>query len=127
MRTLRERTSLLFAANTTRRAREDWDEHSRVLAAGIDGDKELAAMLATRHVRRAAETAFARLDLPPAPAPAWTWRQDVAAVRTWRAPACQAASTFSALIAWFTRGITFSAISSIERRPRAPSAQSMPQ
>ena len=69
MRTLRERTSLVFAANTTRRAREDWDEHSRILAAVIDGDEELAAMLATRHVRRAAETAFARLDLPPAPAP----------------------------------------------------------
>ena len=65
MRTLRERTSLVFAANTTRRAREDWDEHSRILAAVIDGDEELAAMLATRHVRRAAETAFAGLNSPP--------------------------------------------------------------
>ena len=67
MRTLRERTSLVFAANSARRAREDWDEHSRILAAVIDGDEELAAMLATRHVRRAAETAFAGLDpAPPA-------------------------------------------------------------
>ena len=65
MRTLRERTSLVFAANTTRHAREDWEEHSRILAAVIDGDEELAAMLATRHVRRAAETAFAGLDSPP--------------------------------------------------------------
>ncbi len=65
MRTLRERTGLVFAANTTRRAREDWDEHSRILAAVIDGDEELAAMLATRHVRRAAETAFAGLNSQP--------------------------------------------------------------
>jgi len=59
MRTLRERTSLVFATNTARRARQDWDEHSKILAAVIDGDEELAAMLATRHVYRAAEAAFA--------------------------------------------------------------------
>jgi len=58
MRVLRERTSLVFAANTARRAVQDWDEHSRILAAVIDGDEELASMLATRHVRRAAEAAF---------------------------------------------------------------------
>lgn len=59
MRTLRERTSLVFAVNTARRAADDWDEHSRILAAVIDGDEELAAMLATRHVHRAADAAFA--------------------------------------------------------------------
>jgi len=58
MRTLRERTSLVFAANSARRAQQDWDEHSKILAAVIDGDEELASMLATRHVRRAAEAAF---------------------------------------------------------------------
>jgi DNA-binding GntR family transcriptional regulator len=58
MRTLRERTSLVFAANTARRAVQDWDEHSRILAAVIDGDEDLASMLATRHVRRAADAAF---------------------------------------------------------------------
>jgi DNA-binding GntR family transcriptional regulator len=58
MRVLRERTSLVFAANTSRRAQQDWDEHSRILAAVIDGDEELASMLATRHVHRAAEAAF---------------------------------------------------------------------
>jgi DNA-binding GntR family transcriptional regulator len=62
MRTLRERTSLVFAVNTERRAEQDWDEHSRILAAVIDGDEELAAMLATRHVRRAADAAFAAGD-----------------------------------------------------------------
>jgi DNA-binding GntR family transcriptional regulator len=59
MRTLRERTSLVFAANSARRAEQDWDEHSKILAAVIDGDEELASMLATRHVHRAAEAAFA--------------------------------------------------------------------
>ena len=59
MRTLRERTSLVFAANTAGRAQQDWDEHSKILAAVIDGDEDLAAMLATRHVRRAADAAFA--------------------------------------------------------------------
>ena len=59
MRTLRERTSLVFAANTAGRSREDWDEHSRILAAVIEGDEELSALLATRHVHQAAEAAFA--------------------------------------------------------------------
>jgi DNA-binding GntR family transcriptional regulator len=59
MRTLRERTSLVFATNTAGRAKQDWDEHSRILAAVIEGDEELAALLATRHVHRAAEAAFA--------------------------------------------------------------------
>ena len=58
MRTLRERTGLVFAANTTRRSREDWDEHSRILAAVIDGDEELAALLASRHVYQAADAAL---------------------------------------------------------------------
>jgi DNA-binding GntR family transcriptional regulator len=65
MRTLRERTSLVFAANTARRAVQDWDEHSRILAAVIDGDEDLASMLATRHVRRAADAAFATTDETP--------------------------------------------------------------
>lgn len=59
MRTLRERTSLAFAANGTARSRADWEEHSRILAAVIEGDEDLAALLATRHVHQAAEAAFA--------------------------------------------------------------------
>ena len=59
MRTLRERTDLVFAANSAARAQQDWNEHSRILAAVLDGDEDLASMLATRHVRRAAEAAFA--------------------------------------------------------------------
>ena len=64
MRTLRERTSLVFARNTAARSQDDWDEHSRILAAVIDGDEELAALLATRHVHQAAEAAFAASPTP---------------------------------------------------------------
>ncbi len=59
MRTLRERTRLVFAANSARRAEQDWDEHSKILAAVIEGDEELASVLAAHHVRRAAEAALA--------------------------------------------------------------------
>lgn len=55
MRTLRERTSLVFALTTQRRASEDWKEHSRILAAVIKGNEEQAANLAAEHVRAAAQ------------------------------------------------------------------------
>ncbi len=58
MRSLRERTALAFSENNRVPARQDWNEHSGILAAVIDGDEELAALLATRHVQNAAE-AFA--------------------------------------------------------------------
>ena len=60
MRTLRERTSLVFIANSARRAERDWDEHSKILAAVIEGDEELASVLAAHHVRRAAAAALTR-------------------------------------------------------------------
>jgi DNA-binding GntR family transcriptional regulator len=63
MRSLRERTSLAFSINGRARAREDWQEHAAVLAAVIDGDEEMAALLAARHVKNAAE-AFARSAAP---------------------------------------------------------------
>ena len=69
MRSLRERTGLAFALNGRARAREDWQEHAGILAAVIDGDEELAALLAARHVKNAAE-AFARIAAPPADAAA---------------------------------------------------------
>jgi len=59
MRGLRERTSIAFAINGRDRARDDWKEHAGILAAVIDGDEELAALLATRHVHKAA-AAFAQ-------------------------------------------------------------------
>lgn len=69
MRTLRERTGIVFARNTAARAVQDWDEHSRILAAVIDGDEELAGLLATRHVRLAATAAFAAAATAAAAAP----------------------------------------------------------
>jgi len=54
MRSLRDRTNLVFAANSAHRAREDWSEHSAILSAVISGDEELAELLATRHVLNAA-------------------------------------------------------------------------
>ena len=62
MKSLRERTSIVFMANNPTRARKDWDEHSRILEAIVDGDAELASLLATRHVHRAAEGALAHDD-----------------------------------------------------------------
>ena len=59
MRSLRERTSLAFALNGRARARDDWQEHAGILAAVIEGDEELATLLATRHVHNAA-SAFAK-------------------------------------------------------------------
>jgi DNA-binding GntR family transcriptional regulator len=64
MRSLRERTSLAFSLNGRARARDDWNEHAGILAAVIDGDEELAALLASRHVKNAAE-AFARAAALP--------------------------------------------------------------
>ena len=59
MRSLRERTGLAFSINGRARAREDWKEHAGVLAAVIEGDEEIAALLAARHVKNAA-AAFGR-------------------------------------------------------------------
>ena len=64
MRSLRERTSLAFSLNGRARAREDWKEHAGVLAAVIDGDEELAALLAARHVKNAAEAIEGRDAAP---------------------------------------------------------------
>lgn len=66
MRSLRERTGLAFAINGRARARQDWKEHAGVLAAVIDGDEELAALLATRHVQNAAAAFAAASEKPVA-------------------------------------------------------------
>ncbi|WP_135465789.1 GntR family transcriptional regulator [Crenalkalicoccus roseus] len=61
MRPLRERTELLFRRNGTARAVLDWQEHAMILTAVAEGDEELAALLATRHVRRAGAAALAEV------------------------------------------------------------------
>lgn len=54
MRTLRERTEMAFRRNTSERAPDDWREHAQILSAVVDGDEELATLMATRHVHNAA-------------------------------------------------------------------------
>ena len=54
MRPLRERTELVFRRNSPGRAVQDWQEHAMILWAVAEGDEELAALLATRHVHNAA-------------------------------------------------------------------------
>ncbi|KAA0178949.1 GntR family transcriptional regulator [Cupriavidus gilardii] len=57
MRSLRERTAVLFGPANTVRARQNWDEHAQILQAVIAGDADLAALLAARHVYSAAKAA----------------------------------------------------------------------
>ncbi|RYI81551.1 MAG: FCD domain-containing protein, partial [Acetobacteraceae bacterium] len=54
MRPLRERTELVFRRNSAERAGPDWQEHAMILTAVAEGEEELAALLAARHVHRAA-------------------------------------------------------------------------
>lgn len=62
MRPLRERTEMVFRRNSVERADMDWREHAMILTAVAEGDEELAALLAARHVRRAAR---ARMSAEP--------------------------------------------------------------
>lgn len=55
MRSLRDRTALLFAPINRTRGKQNWEEHAAILRAVIKGDAELAALLATRHVYNAAQ------------------------------------------------------------------------
>ena len=55
MRSLRDRTALLFAPLNRNHGKQIWEEHAAILRAVIAGDSELAAMLAARHVYSAAQ------------------------------------------------------------------------
>lgn len=57
MRSLRARTSLIFAGNNRRAdyVKHTWEEHAAILRAVIAGDAELASLLAARHVFNAAQ------------------------------------------------------------------------
>src|SRR5690606_10814486 len=54
MRSLRDRTALVFAPSNMRRVRENWADHAQILNAVIAGNAELANLLATQHVHNAA-------------------------------------------------------------------------
>ena len=55
VRSLRDRTAIIFARQSRARTRENWREHEGILRAVIAGDAELAGLLATRHVYNAAQ------------------------------------------------------------------------
>ncbi|MGH7152422.1 MAG: FCD domain-containing protein, partial [Acetobacteraceae bacterium] len=50
MKTLRARTSPLFRHSDAEIERQSWAEHAGILRAVLDGDAEMAALLAYRHV-----------------------------------------------------------------------------
>jgi DNA-binding GntR family transcriptional regulator len=60
MRTLRERTQMLFPQLSAEQARRTWDEHAAILQAVIAGDADLAELLAERHVTHAGEIFLGR-------------------------------------------------------------------
>jgi len=55
MRSLRERTNLVFSPASTAAAAQNWGEHAAILEAVIAGDEDLAALHATRHVLKAGQ------------------------------------------------------------------------
>ncbi len=57
IRSLRDRTVMIFAPVSRRRGKENWQEHAAILRAVIAGDAELAGLLAARHVYNAAQMA----------------------------------------------------------------------
>lgn len=54
MRSLRDRTELLFTPFNRDRCRQNWEEHAAILRAVLNGDPELASVLALCHVQNAA-------------------------------------------------------------------------
>jgi DNA-binding GntR family transcriptional regulator len=62
VRSLRDRTALLFARQSRSRVRENWKEHAEIVKAVIAGDADLAALLAGRHVYNAAQMPEAAED-----------------------------------------------------------------
>ncbi|WP_439115682.1 GntR family transcriptional regulator [Hydrogenophaga sp.] len=54
MRSLRDRTVLLFTPFNRNRCRQNWEEHAAILRAVLNADSELAAVLALCHVQNAA-------------------------------------------------------------------------
>ncbi|MGF6413305.1 GntR family transcriptional regulator [Paraburkholderia sp. MM5482-R1] len=55
MRSLRDRTRMLFTNASDAEVRQTWDEHAAILRAVQSGDATLSALLAERHVMRAAQ------------------------------------------------------------------------
>jgi DNA-binding GntR family transcriptional regulator len=56
VRSLRDRTAIIFAPHSRKRAKQNWEEHAAILRAVVAGDADLAGLLAARHVYNAAES-----------------------------------------------------------------------
>ncbi len=63
MRILRHRTHWMYVSSMSWRARDAWREHAGILRAIVDGDGELASVLANRHVVTAG-SAFQQSRVP---------------------------------------------------------------
>lgn len=59
VRSLRDRTAVIFARQSRLRVRENWEEHAGIVRAIISGDGDRAALLASRHVFNAAQMSAA--------------------------------------------------------------------
>jgi DNA-binding GntR family transcriptional regulator len=79
VRSLRDRTAIIFARQSRARTRENWREHEATLRAVIAGDAELAGILATRHVHNAARMPELSEVSPPAEAAEASPRRERAA------------------------------------------------
>lgn len=72
VRSLRDRTAVIFAPHSHKRAKQNWKEHAAIMRAVVAGDAELAALLAARHVYSASEAIGPQQAdaTSPSPAPA---------------------------------------------------------
>jgi DNA-binding GntR family transcriptional regulator len=61
MRSLRDRTRMLFVNTNDEEIRMTWAEHAAILRAVQSGDAAMAAMLAERHVLRAAQRYLSKI------------------------------------------------------------------
>src|SRR6266542_4821733 len=55
MRSLRDRTSLMFVSVTGEKAAQSWLEHEQIIQKVIAGDEQMAELLAARHVFHAGQ------------------------------------------------------------------------
>ena len=58
VRSLRQRTAVLFATSSASRARQNWEEHAQILQAVVAGNAELASLLASAHVLNVAKASL---------------------------------------------------------------------
>lgn len=93
VRSLRDRTAIIFAKQSRVRVRANWAEHAAILRAVIAGDEEMAALLASRHVFNAATMPAHARKREGLPSEAPPKRSSAASSRTGRAIASKRAAS----------------------------------